>query len=181
MDQAVVLLDGGYLGAILRDEFSEPRIDHLKLSEKLSEGYTRFRTYYYDCLPYQGDPPTDEERRRYSGKTKFFTMLESLPRFDVRLGRLRKRGTEFVQKGVDILLAVDLVRLASKGRIHKAIPLAGDADYVPAVEAAKDDGVIIHLYHSQNVGTYSNELHRVCDERTPVTKKLIDDCKLKIT
>jgi len=91
MDQAVILLDGGYLAAILRDEFGEPRIDHLKLSEKLSEGCTRFRTYYH-CLPYQSDPATENERRRYSGKTKFFTMLESLPRVDVRLGKLRKRG-----------------------------------------------------------------------------------------
>ena len=96
---AVVLLDGGYIGAILRNEFALAKIDYLRLSDEISEGYHRFRTYYYDCLPYQGDPATEQERQMVSGKQKFFTMLESLPRFDVRLGKLRKRGTEFVQKG----------------------------------------------------------------------------------
>ncbi len=178
MDRAVVLLDGGYLAKLLKDEFGEPRIDHLKLSENLSAGYERLRTYYYDCLPYQSDPPTPEERKMISDKTRFIRRLESLPRFDVRLGKLRLREGFFVQKGIDVLLAIDLVGLASKRQIQKAILLAGDADYVPAVEVAKDDGVIVHLYHSQVIGKYSNELHQVCDERTPVTKQLIDSCRI---
>lgn len=178
MARAVVLLDGGYLAKLLKDEFGEQRIDHLKLSENLSAGYERLRTYYYDCMPYQSNPPTTNERRLVSDKTRFFKKLESLPRFDVRLGRLRKRGGEFVQKGVDVLLAVDLVRLSSKGQIQKAILLAGDADYVPAIQVAKDEGVVVHLYHSQILGKYSNELHDACDERTPITRELIDSSKL---
>ncbi len=178
MDRAVVLLDGGYLAKLLKDEFGEPRIDHLKLSENLSNGYERLRTYYYDCMPYQDDPPTQLQSKMFSDKSRFIRKLESLPRFDVRLGKLRLRDGEYVQKRTDILLAIDLVRLASKGQIQKATLLAGDADYVPAVEVAKNDGVVVHLYHSQVIGKYSNELHQACDERTPITGGLIDSCKL---
>jgi len=49
------------------------------------------------------------------------------------------------QKGVDILLALDLVRLAERGALSHALLLAGDSDFVPAVELARDAGVLITL------------------------------------
>jgi hypothetical protein len=49
------------------------------------------------------------------------------------------------QKGVDILLAVDLVRLAERGAIGHALILAADSDFAPAVEIARNAGVLITL------------------------------------
>ncbi len=49
------------------------------------------------------------------------------------------------QKGVDIKLALDLVRLAERGAISHALVLAGDSDFVPAVEIVRDSGVLITL------------------------------------
>src|SRR5438876_11810262 len=120
MDRAVVFLDGGYLANILKEEFGEPRIDHLKLSEILASEYNRLRTYYYDCLPYQGNPPSQQESRMFADKTRFVSRLQSLSRFEVRLGKLVWRGGDLVQKRTDILLAVDLVRLLLKAQIQTA-------------------------------------------------------------
>jgi uncharacterized LabA/DUF88 family protein len=47
------------------------------------------------------------------------------------------------QKGVDIMLALDLVRLAERGALSQALLLAGDSDFAPAVELARDAGVLI--------------------------------------
>jgi len=183
--RAALLIDNGYLSAILRDEFGEPRIDYLKLSDVICEGYYRLRTYVYDCLPYKSDPPTIEQQKLYAGKVKFFNALKKLPSFEIRFGKQRPRGIDFIEKGVDVLLAVDLVRLSLKSQIQKAFLLAGDADYVPAVKAAKDEGVSVTLYHSisvQDVGgrkllKYSNELWDACDERESIDNDLVNRCK----
>ncbi len=49
------------------------------------------------------------------------------------------------QKGVDILLALDLVRLAERGALGHALLLAGDSDFAPAVELARDAGVLVTI------------------------------------
>ena len=184
--RAVVLVDNGYLSAILRDEFAQTRVDYLKLSDIVCKGYHRLRTYVYDCLPYQGNPPTEEQKELYAGKQKFFNALQKLPSFEVRFGKQRPRAGGFIQKGVDVLLTVDLVRLSSRAQIHKAFLIAGDGDYVPAVKTAKDEGVSVTLYHSgsfqitpdgHKMPKYSNELWQTCDERQIINATLIKKCK----
>ena len=65
--RAGIFIDGGYLGAILKSEYSEPRIAFDKFSDLISGAdYERLRTYFYYCMPYQSDPPTPEEKLRYS-------------------------------------------------------------------------------------------------------------------
>jgi uncharacterized LabA/DUF88 family protein len=185
MGRGLVLIDNGYLSAILRDEFGSARVDYLKLSDTICKGYYRLRTYIYDCLPYQGNPPTEEQKTLYAGKVRFFNALSKLPSIEPRFGKQRPRGNVFIQKGVDVLLAVDLVRLASKGQIQKAFIIAGDGDFVPAVKAAKDDGVSVKLYHSgvfqttldgHTMPKYSNELWQTCDEREIISDTLIKTC-----
>jgi uncharacterized LabA/DUF88 family protein len=184
--RAIVQIDNGYLSAVLRDEFGEPRISYRKLSEILCQGYSRLRTYVYDCMPYKADPPTPEQRSLYAGKQSFFSALKREPAFEIRFGQLRPRPTGPVQKGVDVLLAIDLVQLASKNLIQKAILVAGDADYTPAVKVARDEAVSVHLYHSggtqliqgRHIRKYSDELWDACDDRTVIDSKLIDACKI---
>lgn len=185
--KAIILIDNGYLSAILRDEFNSTRIDYLALSEEISRGFLRLRTYVYDALPYQANPPTPYQSQLLASKQRFFYSIGQLPSFDVRFGKQRPRGTVYVQKGVDILLAIDMIRLSSKQQIHKAFLIAGDADYVPVVKASKDEGVSVTLYHSGAIQTtadgrqhkkYSDELWQACDERKEITQALVDKVKI---
>jgi uncharacterized LabA/DUF88 family protein len=111
---------------------------------------------------------------------RFFTALDRLPRFEIRFGRLRKTNSNppFEQKGVDVLLSVDLVRLSSSNKIDKAILVSGDSDFVPAVRVAKDEGVIVELFYSKGQNL-SRELYQICDDRFDITKDMIDKCTLK--
>jgi len=81
-----------------------------------------------------------------------------------------------VQKRVDILLAVELVRLSWSKGIGTAILVTGDSDFVPAVEAAKDAGVLIQLWYSRSA--IHNELLDAVDEYFPITQELIDSVTL---
>ncbi len=148
-----VFIDGGYLAKVLKEEFNEVKIDFLKFSDIICPG-KRLRTYYYNAPPYQSNPPTEEEKSRYQNAMRFFNALNRLERFEVIQGKTVKRYTSdgkeyFTQKGVDVRLAVDLVRLSWVGHIKVAVLVAGDNDFVPAVKAAKDAGVIVKLYYSQ--------------------------------
>lgn len=179
-DKVAVFIDNGYLAKVLKLDFGQPRLNYAAFSDMLCGNSERFRTYVYDCPPYQSPDPTDSEKKRKSDSDRFFNALDRLPRFEIRLGKLRRTNSfpSFEQKGVDVLLSVDLVRLSSSNRIDKAILVTGDSDFVPAVRAAKDEGVIVQLHYSigQNI---SNELYQICDDRFVITKDIIDKCTMR--
>jgi len=170
-NRAAVFVDGAYLTKILDVDFGKPKIDLARFSEILCGDYERLRTYYYNCMPYQSSPPTDEERRRFASMDKFVYTLRKLPRFEVKLGRLGCVGGEFVQKRVDIALAVDLVRLSCGRMIGKAVIVTGDSDFVPAIEAAKEAGVLVVLYYSPS--SIHDELLSAVDESVVIDQSLI--------
>ncbi len=102
--------------------------------------------------------------------------MERLPRYMVRLGRLALRYDQsgqrrFEQKRVDILLGVDLVQLAAKQNIQEAIIVAGDSDFIPAVTAAKSEGVLVKLFHGERP---HNDLWQEADERVQFDQTFID-------
>jgi len=179
MVRAAVFIDGGYFSKVMKVAFKSTKIDLEKFSDILCEGCERLRTYYYDCMPYQSDAPTEEQSRRYAAHDKFIYNLRRLRRFEVRLGKLIYIPSlnEYVQKRVDVLFSVDLVRMSWDHQIGKAILVTGDSDFVPAIQAAKDAGVLTVLCYSK-ASTVSalDELLYACDERKEITAELINKC-----
>ena len=174
-EKAVILIDGGYLRAILKEFYQETPIDFLALSDELCGNCERFRTYYYICPPYQSSNPTPDERRRTSEMDKLLFNLRRLPRFEVRLGRLRRTGNPshlFEQKGVDVLLSIDMTQLSASHTVDHLVLMSGDSDFVPAVRVAKDNMTLVKLVYQE--GQTSDELFSICDDRMRITKDLID-------
>jgi len=109
--------------------------------------------------------------------SKFLHRLEQLSRFQIKLGRLQKYYTEsgevdYRQKRVDVLLAVDLAQLSWTRNIGTAILVAGDSDFVPAVQTAKDAGVLVKLYYS-NISVH-DELLASADDKILITKSMLE-------
>jgi uncharacterized LabA/DUF88 family protein len=119
-------------------------------------------------MPYQSNPPTDEEKARYGNADRFLYNIRKLPRFEVKLGKLSYRNGEFQQKRIDTLMSVDLVRMSWDKQIQRAFLVAGDSDFVPAVVAAKEAGVLVKVYYEK--GAIHNELYDACDDREELTK-----------
>ncbi len=112
---------------------------------------------------------------------RFLNTLRSLPRFEIRLGKQVVRPTDggaerYEQKQVDVMLALDLVKLSWLGRMDVAVLVAGDDDFVPAVREAREYGVVVRLcYQPGNVGL---ELLNAADERLELTESLIKEVRL---
>ena len=176
MARCAILIDGAYLDNVQEHDFNRARVDMGLLSDALAGTMERLRTYYYHCMPFVGTPPTLDERRRYASMDRFVNSLKKLPRFQFRQGRLQRIGNEFKQKRVDILMAVDLVRMSSAKQIERAVLVTGDSDLLPAIEVARDCGVVVALYYSPNAR--ADELLQACDERFEITSDLIDQVRL---
>jgi uncharacterized LabA/DUF88 family protein len=177
MGRYAVFIDGGYLRKVLAG-FGEPRISYKKLSEHFAQGEERLRTYYYDCPPFQGTTPTADERSRKQRFDRFLYYLQrNVPRFQARLGRLQRvpdatGNWKFIQKKVDVLLTVDLVRLSCEKQIQRAVLIAGDSDFVPAIQVARDAGTIVQLYYGTAQRTH-DELLSVSDDRIVIDEALV--------
>ncbi len=173
MERVAIFIDEGYLNKAL-ESLGRPRLDYGRFIEAIQGDLPLLRTYYYYCMPYQSPTPTPEERNMYQAKLSFVRYLSRLPRFELRQGRLIKRGTEYVQRRVDIMLASDLVRLSVAGQIKEAVLVAGDSDFVPAIAIAKDAGVLVTLCYAP--GAAHDELLDACDELVPISRDLLEDC-----
>jgi uncharacterized LabA/DUF88 family protein len=193
MARLAIFIDGAYIDALAMKEFAGIKIDYAKLADEITrivahatpEPLDLFRTYYYNCLPYQSNPPTSEERVRFANARAFHQALCRLKRFEVREGRLALRGRDargepiFEQKRIDLLLGIDLALLCGKHQIHHAALIAGDSDLLPAVEAAKLEGVTVWLLHGPRYSpidgksTYHFDLWEHADERIELTQEFL--------
>ncbi|WFN33482.1 NYN domain-containing protein [Methanogenium sp. S4BF] len=68
-----------------------------------------------------------------------------------------------------------MVRLSWAHQIGHAIIVTGDSDFVPAVEAAKDAGVITSLYYSRK--SIHDELLQAVDERYEMNDEFIQSVR----
>ena len=192
MARLAIFIDGGYIDALASSEFSI-WVDYGKfvrsvadiISSKTAEPLDLLRTYYYNCLPYQSSPPTDSEQEQFARSRRFFRALTRLDRFLVREGRLAFRGLDdkgkpiFQQKRVDLLLGLDFALLSGKHQITHAVLVAGDSDFIPAVEIAKQEGIVVYLFHGptrnkRGDSTYAQELWFAADERFEMTRDFMN-------
>lgn len=178
MDKCAIFIDAGYLSKLTAN-LGFPKIDFLKFSEELSGKDKRLRTYYYDCPPFMGAVSTADERDRKRKFDKFIYYIRRQPRFEVRLGKLKKYTVQgevkYEQKMVDILLAIDLVKLSVEKTIQKAVLITNDTDFVPAIKIARDAGVIVELCRGKD--GRNDALVEACDEWSFIDEELIEKVK----
>ena len=167
--KAVVIIDGGYWESI-RNRIGSPEIDLVKLSDDLCKPAYRLRTYYFD----------GKSEKRQS----IHDHLEMNERFEVVLGDVVPRDivcphckenfARNEQKRVDVQLATSLVHFATSKQADLIVLLAGDRDFLPVVEIAKNEMVIIKLaYGSEKLSGVASGLLKSVDERVKITEEFL--------
>ncbi len=68
MGKIAIFIDGGYLDKVLYHDHGSKKLNYRGLAEEITKPDEILRTYYYHCLPYQSNPPTEEERQRFANK-----------------------------------------------------------------------------------------------------------------
>jgi len=70
------------------------------------------------------------------------------------------------EKGLDVLLAVDMVQAHKKEGLEVLIILSGDSDFVPAVQLARQEGATVVNLHA--FAGSSKELRDTCNEHIKI-------------
>jgi len=137
------------------------------------------RAYYYTSMPYENAAVVTATRlalREIGFEPKMFprrrekSKVAELPPGEERDEALAR----WKSKAVDLALATDVLTLAGEGRYEVAVLFAGDADYVPVVEAVKRLGrhVVLGFFAGKGHGL-SDDLRISADEFVDLTPYLI--------
>ncbi len=158
-------VDGGYFraeGKLQGIDFPNPHstIEYVMSAVREMGGYSPTigsvfarRLYFYDATDPVSGPPRPGHRKKY------WEAVERLHDTEVKLGAIR--GKPRRQKGVDILLAVDMLVGAFNKLFDVAVLISGDEDFVPLVVEVKRRGVSVVVAAASR--TTSAELKRVAD------------------
>jgi uncharacterized LabA/DUF88 family protein len=135
MERVSIFIDGSNLYHGLKDLCGRSNLDYRAFVEWLVGGRRLLRTYYYNAAI------TDQQDPNRPAQQRFFAALAAIPYFEVRTGRLeaRRSGT-FVEKGVDIAIAVDMLSMAYHDAYDVAILVSSDGDFAKVINAVKDLG-----------------------------------------
>jgi uncharacterized LabA/DUF88 family protein len=157
-DRVAIFIDGSNLYHALRSNFKRHDLNFAKFAEKLCGERKLFRIYYYNVLQ---DPAQYPEG--YREQQEFLDALRHMPYLEVRLGKTKLAQGTVVEKGIDIMLATDMLYLAWTGVYDVAILVSGDGDFAYAVQQLKNLGK--HVEVAYFVNNVSRELLEVADQR----------------
>ena len=172
-ERLMIFIDGSNLYHSLKSFFKRTDIDIGKLGNKLLEKRRLVRIYYYNAKVGH-----KEEPERYRDQQAFFTSINAIPYCELRLGRLVYHnwpsGPPY-EKGVDIQLATDMITHSFKNNYDVAVLVAGDNDFVGALQAVKDNGknVEIALFGKEQT---SRRLRMVADRLVAINSRFLKGC-----
>ena len=195
--KAVVVIDCGYFEMINNylQHNRGKKISFEKFSNKLCEGRIHLRTRIYHAYPYKSDNPTKNEEEAYSKKMKFFYAINRIPKHEfVPVGRVipenirckvcKKNFEDRKQKGVDVAIALDLVRMAQKRFADIFLIVCGDEDLSDAVSMAQENpcNVIVYYCYDRNYGIFgSKKLYNTASDRVQMDLDFLEECAMDTT
>lgn len=178
---AHAFIDGAYLRRLAQD-YDGPLADRHSLAGRIGDndvvqGWGRHfvkerptaltRVLYYDADLDEAEPggiePNDLEA--------YWNAIEMLPDTELRFGTVRGKGGKRPrrQKGVDTLLAVDMLVGAFTQIYQVAILVAGDEDFVPVVQEVRRRGIMVVI--AAGAASLSSELRRSADRMVAIERQ----------
>jgi uncharacterized LabA/DUF88 family protein len=182
VERVCIFIDGSNFYHALKEAGWPVSVDFVKLAAALTgENRRHIHTFYYNTpliRPRRDHPDFAAMDERCRSQQRFFNALRFVPNLTFRPGRFQRLpGGGQVEKGVDVMLAVDLLSLAYKDRYDVAILVSSDADYKHAMEAAKlDAGRVVELHQVESAKAY--DLITACSSYHPIRRETIDACLL---
>lgn len=169
MDERVAIyIDGSNLYHALRDEIGRTDLNISEFAHKLTGERKLYRIYYYNVLQDPGRYPDASKEQQ-----EFLSILRSVPYLEVRLGTMKLTQGAPVEKGVDVMLATDMLHFAWDDLYDVAILVSGDGDFVYVLQAVKNKGKHVEVAYVES--HTSKDLLEIADVRHPMDKNFFQD------
>jgi len=158
-ERVAIFIDAGNM--FHASNYLKVKIDYRKLINLLKKDRWLLRAYFYTGIPSPEMMQENEElRQQWKRQEGFLIELQKMG-IKVKTMPLKKTPEGYIEKGVDVLLATDMVSLAFRDAYDTAILVSGDSDYVPVVEEIQQLGKRVE--NASFKRTSSFELRKVCD------------------
>lgn len=167
-----LFVDGNCLRARLR-QIAERYVGNSQLTlfwPNLGGGYRK--VFYYDALPC---PKPNQSAADFNAELHeietLHAFIATVDKFRVNEGHTRFRsGRGREQKGVDVMIAVDMLIHTIRRNMDEATLLAGDADFKPLLDGLSNEGMFVTLLHPPRA---SKELLASADARKPISVRTL--------
>ncbi|MBF8299171.1 MAG: hypothetical protein HW397_220 [Dehalococcoidia bacterium] len=166
--RVTIFIDGSNLYHSLEENCGRADLDFSSFAKKLVGDRELHRIYYYNILQ---DP--EKKGQAYQDQQKFLASLYTIRYLEIRLGTSKFRGDVMVEKGVDIMMATDLLQYAWQGVYDTAILVTGDGDFIYAVQAVKNFGKYVEI--AAFPANLSWDLAQVADDRHFLDRDFFSD------
>ncbi len=195
MEETLIFIDEGFLDKLTKlfGDGTRLKFDKFDFAKRIAKKQNLLckHLFYYTCPPFQSDIPMEEETKRKRGYDNFISALSKNKDITIREGRLQKiinpdGKIDYNQKGVDVLLTIDLSHLKEDySNINKIILVSSDTDFCPIINDVKNRWkieVVLYSYFEKKRGSkfsVSNELLKCCSKYVQLTKEDFTSCPIK--
>jgi uncharacterized LabA/DUF88 family protein len=157
-DRVAVFIDGSNLYHGLKNHFRRQDLNFTAFVNRLVGNRTLFRAYYYNVLQ---DATKWPDTHKEQGE--FLDILNKTPYLEARLGSTKVASGVPVEKGIDIMLASDLLYFGWHDLYDIAILVSGDADFAYALQMVKNMGKYVEVAYFETA--VSRDVIDIADNR----------------
>jgi len=147
-DRVIIFIDGSNLYHSLKNNFKRVDLNFAEFTKKLVGARHLIRTYYYNVLqePVQRTEGVREQQ-------DFLDTLRKTPYLELRLGTTKLSQGIPVERGIDVMLATDLLLFASNNSYDIAILVSGDSDFGYTLQVVKNMGKHVEVAYFENAAS----------------------------
>ena len=175
VDRVMVFVDWAYVIRGVQEIPNHQLVDVGKLATTLTGRRRLIRTYFYEARIDQ--TPNDHWRAQKQSQQRLESALTRIPSLEIRWGRLQISTEGSRQKGVDVLLSLDMLRFALKDNYDRAILVSGDGDYSDIVRMVKDEGKTVEV--AMFPSSTAQSLRQAADVLVNLDEELLKNCWLQ--
>ncbi len=170
----LVVIDGSNFYHRAKDLFPIKHLtdfNYLKLIQDVTGGTDNNIEY---CIgEIKRDPASPKSEDLYREQQVLFYALEKQG-ITIKKGFMLKTNGVYSEKGVDVRIAVDILRGALKNEYNICYVISSDTDLIPAIKEARDVGKQIIYVGFEGIVSRAMSLN--CSKSVIISKKMLDAC-----
>ena len=157
-ERIAIFIDGSNLYHSLKNNFGKSSLNFTEFTARLCGERRLLRTYYYNILQDEYQWPTG-----YLEQQEFIDVLRRTPYLEVKLGTTKVAQGQPVERGIDIMVATDMLNMAWRDAVDVVLLVSGDSDFAYALQSIKNMGKQVEVAYFENA--VSRDLVELADKK----------------